>query len=89
MQKKGKMSLKEKSSKLKELVSTYNAKWFLGDLSFVIHSGKERAFDQLGQLSSPMRQLHYLAGLNVSTDKKSGVDYGYYNTSIKLDHCLS
>ena len=71
------MSLKEKSEKLKELVSTYDAKWFLGDLSFVIHSGRERAFDQLGQLSSPMRQLHYLAGLNVSTNKESGVDYIY------------
>lgn len=69
------MSLKEKSEKLKELVSTYDAKWFLGDLSFVIHSGRERAFDQLGHLSSPMRQLHYLAGLNVSTNKENGVDY--------------
>lgn len=71
------MSLKEKSKKLKELVSTYDAKWFLGDLSFVIHSGKERAFDQLGELSSPMRQLHYLAGLNVSTNKEGGIDYVY------------
>ncbi|AXT19253.1 hypothetical protein D7030_13475 [Flavobacteriaceae bacterium AU392] len=71
------MSLKEKSEKLKELVSTYDTKWFLGDLSFVIHSGRERAFDQLGQLSSPMRQLHYLAGLNVSTNKENGVDYVY------------
>ena len=74
---KNEMSLKEKSEKLKELVSTYDAKWFLGDLSFVIHSGRERAFDQLEQLSSPMRQLHYLAGLNVSTNKGNGLDYVY------------
>lgn len=71
------MDLKEKSEKLKELVSTYESKWFLGDLSFVIHSGRERAFDQLGQLSSPMRQLHYLAGLNISTKKENGVDFIY------------
>lgn len=72
-----KMSLKEKSEELKALVSTYESKWFLGDLSFTIHSGRERAFDQLGQLSSPMRQLHYLAGLNISTDKEIGIDYIY------------
>lgn len=71
------MSLKEKSEELKKIVSTYDSKWFLGDLSFTIHSGRERAFDQLGQLSSPMRQLHYLAGLNISTDKRNGVDYIY------------
>lgn len=66
------MSLKEKSEKLKNLVSTYDAQWFLGDLSSLIHSGRDRARDQLGNLSSPMRQLYYLAGLCVSTDKADG-----------------
>lgn len=82
------MSLKEKSEQLKELVSSYDAKWFLGDLSFVMHSGRERAFDQLGQLSSPMRQLYYLAGLNISTNKIHGTDFVYnsekWNEIVRL-----
>ncbi|WP_166925138.1 hypothetical protein [Flavobacterium poyangense] len=72
------MSLKEKSEKLKELISTYDAQWLLGDLSSLIHSGRERAPDQLGKLSSPMRQLYYLAGLCISTNKENGSDQ-YYN----------
>lgn len=61
------MSLKEKSERLKEIMAGYDSKWLLGDLSFVMHSGRERAADQLATLSSPMRQLYYLAGLNVSS----------------------
>ena len=72
------MSLKEKSEKLKKLVSTYDAQWFLGDLSSLIHSGRDRARDQLGNLSSPMRQLYYLAGLCFSTNKRDG-HVQYYN----------
>lgn len=71
------MSLKEKSEKLKEIMSHYDTKWLLGDLSFVMHSGRERAADQLGQLSSPMRQLYYLAGLNISSPVSDGLTYGY------------
>jgi hypothetical protein len=71
------MSLIEKSEQLKELISSYDAQWLLGDLSFLMHSGRERAHDQLGQLSSPMRQLYYLVGLNVSTNKNNGHDYVY------------
>lgn len=42
-----------------------------------MHSGKERANDQLGKLSSPMRQLYYLAGLNISSDPTNGYDVMY------------
>lgn len=71
------MNLKEKSEQLKNLVSSYDAKWFLGDMASLIHSGRERAFDELGQLSSPMRQLYYLAGLNISTNSDNGTDFVY------------
>lgn len=71
------MGLKEKSQELKTIVSSYDAKWWLGDLAFVMHSGKDRAQDQLENLSSPMRQLYYLAGLNISTDDSTGVDFLY------------
>ena len=61
------MSLESKSKELKAVMATYNSDWLLGALSSLIHAGKERAGDQLGELSSPMRQLYYLAGLNVSS----------------------
>lgn len=82
------MGLTEKSLQLKELVSIYESKWFLGDLSDVIHSGKQRANDMLGNLSSPMRQLYYLAGLNISTNKEKGIEFWYdpakWNEIVKL-----
>lgn len=82
------MGLAEKSLQLKELVSIYESKWFLGDLSDVIHSGRERAADMLGELSSPMRQLYYLAGLNLSTKIDNGVEFVYdpdkWNEIVKL-----
>jgi hypothetical protein len=71
------MSLETKSQELKEIIATYNTDWLLGDLSSVIHAGKERANDQLGQLSSPLRQLYYLAGLNVSSDSADHEDIMY------------
>ena len=76
------MSLEAKSLELKEIVATYDAQWFLGDLAFLISSGKERANDQLGSLSSPMRQLYYLAGLNISSDSNG---YDILFTSEKWD----
>jgi hypothetical protein len=68
------MSLEKKSQELKDIIATYDAQWLLGDLSSVIHAGRERAHDQLGNLSSPQRQLYYLAGLNISSDPLNGDD---------------
>jgi hypothetical protein len=71
------MSLDFKCKELKTLISTYNADWLLGDLDNIMHAGKERSNDMLGMLSSPMRQLYYLAGLNVSSDPANGYDIMY------------
>jgi hypothetical protein len=71
------MSLETKSQELKDIIATYDAQWLLGDLSSVIHAGRERANDQLGNLSSPQRQLYYLAGLNISSDPSNGEDVRY------------
>lgn len=64
------MSLDAKSQELKQLMSTFDTQWLLGDLSMLIHVGRDKAGDQLGQLSSPQRQLYYLAGLNVTSNPK-------------------
>lgn len=71
------MSLENKSQTLKDLVATYDTQWLLGDLSSLMHAGKERAKDQLGQLTSPMRQLYYVAGLNLTSDPQNGTDFRY------------
>jgi len=71
------MSLEAKSKALKDIVATYDTQWLLGDLSFLIRTGKDRANDHLGKLSSPLRQLYYIAGLNISSDNANGNDIGY------------
>lgn len=74
------MSLEEKSKELKDFVSKYRTDWFLGNLSFLttcIADGK--AQDQLGKLSSPLRQLYFVAGLTVSTDPAKGQNIQYTN----------
>lgn len=73
------MSLEIKSKELKTIIANYDTDWLLGNLSALIHAGKQRAGDQLGDLSSPHRQLYYLAGLNVSSDPIVGVDIMYDN----------
>lgn len=63
------MSLETKSQKLKDIVAEYNTEWFLGNLSFLMTCiANGTAEDQLGRLSSPMRQLYFLGGLLVSSD---------------------
>ncbi|WP_080905900.1 hypothetical protein [Parabacteroides sp. Marseille-P3160] len=62
------MSLETKSKELKNLVSAYPTDWFLGNLcqlmSFIANG---MAQDQLGNLSSPLRQLYFLAGLHITS----------------------
>jgi hypothetical protein len=73
-----KMSLETKSQELKYLISTYNTQWFLGDLSGLMKAiANGAAQDQLGQLSSPLRQLYFLGGLLVSTNSENGNDIQY------------
>lgn len=72
------MSLETKSKELKDLVSTYDTQWFLGDLSDLTKSiANGHAQDQLGQLSSPLRQLYFLGGLLISSEDSNGIDIQY------------
>lgn len=72
------MTLEELSKQLKELISTYDTGWLLGDLSGLMHAGgNHTAADQLGKLSSPQRQLYYLAGLLMTSDPTNGTDNMY------------
>lgn len=69
------MSIQKKSQDLKRLVSTYDTDWFLGDLSSLMKAiADNRAPDQLGKLSSPLRQLYFLGGLLITSDPTNGHD---------------
>lgn len=72
------MSLATACEELKKLVATYDTRWLLGDLSSLMRfAGGQQAQDQLGELSSPLRQFYFLAGLLVSSDPTSGTDLRY------------
>ncbi len=83
------MSLQAKSQELKEIISTYDTQWFLGDLSGLMQNiASGRAQDQLGSLSSPQRQLYFLGGLLVTSSPTNGLDNMYspekWNKIIEL-----
>ncbi len=60
--------LEQKSKELKSLVSKYETSTFLGSLSIVLNfTPSKNKLEFLKGLSSPYRQLHYLAGLNLTS----------------------
>lgn len=65
------------SNKLKAILAKYDTRWFLGNLSFLITCIDGKANDQLGKLSSPMRQLYYLGGLLMSSANNNGIKIQY------------
>lgn len=72
------MSLEDKSNELKEIIATYDTQWFLGNLSNLITNiVKDSVQDQLGNLSSPMRQLYFLGGLLITTNDRGGLKINY------------
>lgn len=61
--------LEKLSNELKLLLSKYDTKWMLGHISFLmtcISNGV--AQNELGKLTSPMRQLYYIAGLLITQE---------------------
>ena len=69
--------LERLSSELKQFLTKYNKRIMLGHFTQLMEtSSSGMAQNELGRLSSPMRQLYYLAGLLVTTTK-SGVEVNY------------
>lgn len=67
------MSLLVKSQELKEFVSSYDTQWFLGELSNQMHS-IGHGNTELKDLSSPQRQLYFLAGLMLTSPESQEKD---------------
>ena len=83
------MSLESISQELKDLVSTFDTKWFLGELSNQMkHAGGSMAPDELKGLSSPQRQMYFLAGLLITSDTSNASDFQFshekWNKMVEL-----
>lgn len=83
------MNLEIISQELKDLVSTFDTKWFLGELSNQMkHAGGSIAPDELKGLSSPQRQMYFLAGLLITSDTSNALDCQFshekWNKMVKL-----
>lgn len=61
------MSLEIKFNELRALFAIYNSDWLLA-ISLLLCMRVKKNHDMLGKLSSPMRQLYYLTGLNISSN---------------------
>lgn len=69
--------LERLSNELKQFLTKYDKRIMLGHFTQLMEtSSSGMAQDEIGRLSSPMRQLYYLAGLLVTTTK-SGKDVNY------------
>lgn len=72
--------LEQKSNELKQFMAKYKTQNMLGCLSFLmtcISNGKAR--QELSELTSPMRQLYYLAGLMLSVEPNGDSEINYTN----------
>jgi len=65
------IDLKKKSEELKDFVSQYQTSIFLGDISSLMQFiSTEKPTKSLQGLSSPLRQLYYVAALNLTSNEK-------------------
>lgn len=70
--------LENKSKELKQFMAKYKTQNMLGHLSFLMTCiSNGAASNELAKLTSPMRQLYYLAGLllSVKSDGSEKINY--------------
>ncbi|EIJ39882.1 hypothetical protein LDL79_10905 [Leeuwenhoekiella palythoae] len=74
------IDIEQKSRELKEYVSVYDTKTFLGDLStLLLMVPMQHLPESIIGLVAPQRQIFYLAGLHLTSEKKenAGLKYQY------------
>lgn len=81
------IDIEKKSHELKEYVSQYESTRFLGDITFLIqHIRFDKPLKNLQGLSSPQRQLFYLAALNISSEAKNKSKLKQKYTDDEFEH---
>lgn len=84
------ISIEEKSKELKEFVSVYDTKTFMGDLSTMLLMVPMQSLPQsLVGLVAPQRQIFYLAGLHLTSKKDDSIEIKYQYTPEEWDHIKS
>lgn len=72
--------LEQKSNELKQLMAKYKTQNMLGHLSFLMTCiSNGAAHEELSELTSPMRQLYYLAGLMLSVEPNGDDEINFSN----------
>ena len=72
------INIEEKSKELKEFVSVYDTKTFMGDLSTILLMVPMQNLPQsLVNLVAPQRQIFYLAGLHLTSKKGNTTELKY------------
>jgi len=78
------MSLETKSIELKEIVGSFETKWFLGHISGLIMNIVSGLADtEIKNLSSPLKQLYYLGGLLLSSNEDNISIYSMNNSDYE------
>jgi len=80
------IDLTAKSKELKEYVSQFETTMFLGDISALIKFIGYRPIESLENLSSPSRQLFYIAALNVSSPNDGENHLKTHYSDDEFDH---
>lgn len=80
----------KKSRELKALVSEYDTKTFMGDLSTLLRMIPMQALpESLQGLIAPQRQLFYLAGLHLTSEKDENTELKYQYTEKEWERIKS
>lgn len=79
------IDIESKSKNLKDFVSRYDTKYFLGEISSLMLHIRYDLPPPLKGLSSPQRQLYYLAALNISSEspETDGLKFQFSNEEFE------
>ncbi|BDB53812.1 hypothetical protein GENT5_01170 [Flavobacterium ammoniigenes] len=84
------IDIEKKSQELKEYVGQYESTKFLGDITFLIqHIRFDKPIKNLQGLSSPQRQLFYLAALNITSEPKQKSKLKFQYSDEEFEHIKS
>ena len=84
------INIEQKSQELKDFVSQYDTKIFMGDLSTVLQMVPMQNLRQnLRGLVAPQRQLFYLAGLHLTSKEDENLETKYQYTDEEWDYIKS
>ncbi|GAB5473909.1 MAG: hypothetical protein Mars2KO_20080 [Maribacter sp.] len=84
------VNIEQKSQELKDFISQYDTKIFMGDLSTLLSMvAMQNLPESIMGLVAPHRQICYLAGLHLTSEKDDNVETKYQYTTEEWNHIKS